>query len=111
MKLDEVIALARAALDDDRRATPAPLTVNASSSHRGALVNDTGEVIAEFWCGAREGHGRANAEWFAVARTREPALARWIERVAPAIERLRTCELDRIGDAIDALLAAAESEP
>jgi hypothetical protein len=52
--------------------------------------------------------------------TREPALARWIERVAPAIERLRlavakdredfaTFSMD-IPNAIDEILRAADGE-
>jgi hypothetical protein len=118
MALSDITALAKAALVDDKRATPGPLTVNGNSLHRGAVVRDCGETIAEFWCGTTEGHGRPNAEWFAAARTREPQLAAWVARVAPAIERLRlalakdredfaTFSMD-IPYAIDALLAAAD---
>jgi hypothetical protein len=108
-RLDTILAAAREALEDDRRATPGPWRFGMTDygtrmiedcrGYRFAQVDDDGN-----------GHFAANA------RTREPALAAWVAAVAPAIERLRfvlssgAASSGPVDDAIDALLAAAEGK-
>lgn len=67
-----LLALARAALEDDKRATPGPWHVPHLDRAPCRVLSDVGATIADV---PRYGWG-ANAPFIAAARTREPALAR-----------------------------------
>lgn len=99
-----ILELARAALEDDRRATPGPWTCRHLAWVDDRAADDGGEL--EF-CDVPEintipgsdGYysGRDDCEAIAAARTREPALARWIvEMLGARSTPLRVNNHDRI---------------
>jgi len=76
MTADEILALARAALEDDRSATPGPWRFGVAK----------GGMFLEDARGYRFGQvdDDENGFFVANARTREPALAKWVKSVLDA---------------------------
>lgn len=78
MTTSSILSLARAALADDAKATPGPWIVPPDSYGDGEVYTD--EPYKLVATTGRHPIGE-NQSFIAAARTREPELARWIERV------------------------------
>jgi hypothetical protein len=88
-----ILDLAKAALEDDEKATPGPWRIESvwTSEHSGAdaVFGATTQLVCT--CDEHDGGyggGQRNVEFIAAARTREPQLAREVIRLMEECERL-----------------------
>jgi hypothetical protein len=92
-------------------ATPGPYRLKDGGLHKGeVLVEECGraiETIAHFYCGAYDGHGRANAELFVLAGA---VLAELVERVDAAEDTLEQALADARREHADVVARAEAAE-